>query len=390
MAKWRYRGDGHEDEEKFAKIRKSKKGQKQTTHDAKFEKPEDEWDDLLKKEDFFAARVVEVHKRYAFINPEPTRGKIDTRDVQLATVARKFLTSKREERNLIAVGDRVLCRPTDEREEDMQTDLPRCVIEHMAPRFSKISRMDPHDNNMEHVLATNVDQLLIVASFLSPPVRFGLIDRYLVLAEAQDLPVVIALNKNDLLEEEGDPAFQQQCAEEIANYRQLGYQVIVISALGAKATNPAVVELKNTLKDKTTLLSGHSGVGKSSLINLFKPEIEQEVEPDADIFYKGRHTTTYASLIKLKIGGYVIDTPGIRSFLIPPHDPFLLSHCFKEFRPFVTQCEYRACKHLEEPDCAVKAAVAAGSVRTRRYESYVGLLVGESGREGRTRDLEEL
>lgn len=389
MKKWRYRGEDHHDDDiKFAKIRKSRKDKKQTTSDESFEKPEDEWFSDEHPE-YFAARVVEVHKRYAFISPEPKPGQIKTRDVRLATVVRKFLTSKREERNLIAVGDRVLCRPAGDGEADVQTDLPRCVILHMAPRHAKISRRDPHKNEMEHILAANMDQLMIVASYLSPPVRWGLIDRYLVLAEEQNIPVVLVLNKNDLLETDADEEFRQKCREEEAVYEKLGYRIIRLSALNVTAKSPEVAEIKEILKGKITIFSGHSGVGKSSLINLYRPEIVQEVEPDADIFYKGRHTTTYASFIKLGSGGYVIDTPGIRSFLLPPRDAMTLSHCFIEFRQLMESCRYRECRHLEEPECAVKDAVAEGSISARRYRSYVGLLLGDTGREGRTRDMDE-
>lgn len=389
MKKWRYRGeDNHDDDIKFAKMRKSRKTQKQTTSDESFEKSEEEWF-TEENSDYFAARVVEVHKRYAFISPEPTPGDVKTRDVRLATVVRKYLTSKREERNLIAVGDRVLCRPTGEGEEDIQTDLPRAVILHMAPRHAKISRQDPHKTEMEHILASNMDQLMIVASYLSPPVRWGLIDRYLVLAEEQNLPVVLVLNKADLLETEADEAFRKTCREEEAVYESLGYKIIRLSALNASKKSPEVAEIKEILKNKITMLSGHSGVGKSSLINLYKPEIVQEVEPDADIFYKGRHTTTYASFIKLGNSGYVIDTPGIRSFLLPPQDAMTLSHCFVEFRQFSSACRYRECRHLEEPECGIKDAVQAGKISARRYRSYVGLLLGDTGREGRTRDMDD-
>lgn len=388
MSKWRYRGDDDDGDDvvRIAKMRKSRKDQKKTTHDASFEKPEDEWP--VDEGELFAARVVEVQKRYAFVNPEPTVGDIKTRDVRLATVARKFLTSKREERNLIAVGDRVLCRPAGNQEEDVNTDIPRCVIEHMAPRTSKIARVDPATPDREHILACNIDQLMIVASFLHPPVRWGLIDRYLVLAEEQGLPAFIVLTKSDLLKTEADQDFRVECERERKTLEELGYPVYVTSPLFEGKKSPVFTQLKERFKGKITLLSGHSGVGKSSLVNLFRPEIEQEVEPDADIFYKGRHTTTYASLIRLGSGGYAVDTPGIRSFLLPPQDAMNLSHCFVEFRPLIGSCRYGKCRHLDEPECAIKAAVANGAISARRYRSYVGMLVGETGREGRTRDEE--
>ena len=171
-------------------------------------------------------------------------------------------------------------------------------------------------------------------------------------------------------------------------YRSIGYQVLTMQANAPGAKKSAAVQkLGEILKGKITLLSGHSGVGKSSLVNLFRPEIEQAVEEDDNIFYKGRHTTSFASFIKLGSGGYVIDTPGIRSFTFEEKGPIELSHCFVEFRPFLGQCKYRECRHIDEPDCAIRAAVEAGALTRWRYKSYLGILLGATGREGRIRDL---
>ena len=123
-------------------------------------------------------------------------------------------------------------------------------------------------------------------------------------------------------------------------------------------------------------------------MNLFKPELVQAVEPDEDIFYKGRHTTSYASFIKLGTGGFVIDTPGVRSFLIREDSPIHLTHCFVEMRPFLGKCGFRECRHIDEPDCKVLEAVESGKISRWRYKSYLGLLLGTTGRQGRTRDHE--
>ncbi|MFW7380308.1 MAG: ribosome small subunit-dependent GTPase A [Oligoflexus sp.] len=385
MAKWKFRGIQDTDElAKYDKIRRGRdKRKKSKSDDAKFELPESSWD--LSQEGWFRARVVEVQKRYAFIAPEPVAGELDSRDVWLATVARKYLQSKRLERNTICVGDVVLCRPTDEKEADIETDIPCCVINNMAPRTSKISRKDPLRDDREHVLASNVDQLLIVASYQSPLVKWGLIDRYLVLAEEQEIPAVIILNKSDLLAAES-VEFQERCQQEIETYRNLGYPVFSIAAEFMKKNDPDLKEIKKLLEGKVTILSGHSGVGKSSLVNRFRPEIIQEVEPNSEIFYKGRHTTTYASFIKLGTGGSVIDTPGIRSFLLGDRSAIDLTHGFRELRPFMGKCKFRECRHIDEPGCAVLQALADGLISERRYRSYVGLLLGDTGREGRTRD----
>lgn len=385
MARWNRRDD--DDSEKYVKFRKRGK----TTSRSKdleedFEKPESDWA-TGGADGAFAARVVEVHKKYAFVSSEPVRGDVDTKDVWLATIARKLLTAERLERNFVAVGDRVLCVPTKEREIDLKTDLPQCVMQSLAPRTAKLARLDPHKPGLMHVLAANMDQLMIVASYLSPTIKWGLIDRYLVLAESENIPSIIVLNKRDLLED--DPAMAKQGAEMVAIYQGLGYPVFSVqaNAKGA-AQQPEFQELKEHLKGKVTLLSGHSGVGKSSVVNLFKPEIVQTVEPDSHIFYKGRHTTSFASFIRLgKDAGYAIDTPGIRSFTFEDKGAIELSHCFLEMRPYLGLCKFRECRHMDEPDCVVRDAVEDGKISRWRYKSYLGILLGATGREGRIRDL---
>jgi ribosome biogenesis GTPase len=388
MARWRDKGD---DNERFEKVGKIRKRSLKKTHAANlqenFEKKEKKW--VLGGDDgAFAARVVEVHKRYAFVSTEPELGEVDTRDVWLAEVARKFLVAEKAERNFVAVGDRVLCTPDRDQVIEKKTDLPKCVIQNLAPRHAKIARLDPHNPGLEHVLATNMDQLMIVASYLSPTIKWGLVDRYLVLAEHEGIDSIIVLNKEDLLEEPGNEEFKADAEEKIAIYRKLGYPVYSVQANRAGAAkDPLIKEIGERLAGKVTLLSGHSGVGKSSLVNLYKPEIVQAVEPDEDIFYKGRHTTSFASFIKLKNGGFVIDTPGIRSFTFEEKGPIELSHCFVEFRPMLGRCKFRECRHIDEPECLIRAAVEAGEISKWRYKSYLGILLGATGREGRIRDL---
>lgn len=379
-----------DDQDRFDRVGRMKprfrKSTKASDLEEDFESAEDTW--LEKEPAGFAARVVEVHKRYAFVSPEPEVGSIKTRDVWLATIARKFLQTKKSQRNFIVVGDRVLCTKTTEDNAGVVTDLPQCVMQQLSPRKSLIKRVDPANPEMEHVLASNVDQLLIVASFVSPTVKWGLVDRYLILAELQGIKPIIVLNKRDLLKEERQD-FQDDCAANIAIYRNLGYSVYTVQANAANARkNIEIQELKMGLRGKVSMLSGHSGVGKSSLVNIFEPELVQAVEANDDIFYKGRHTTSYASFIKLGTGGYVIDTPGIRSFVLQdlPHGD--LAYGFPELRALMGKCRYPACRHLEEPECVIKDAVEAGTVSRRRYESYKGILLGSTGREGRVRDIE--
>ncbi len=379
-----------EDDEKYDRVSKMKPREKKSSKSSQlgeeFEVDESKWKE--KFPDGFSARVVEVHKRYAFISPEPVEGEIKTRDVWLATIARKFLQAKREQRNFIVVGDRVLCTKTSEDHAGVVTDLPQCVIQQLSPRKTLIKRLDPNRRGMEHVLASNVDQLLIVASYVGPTVKWGLIDRYLVLAELQGVRPLIVLNKKDLLSAE-KPEFQEECRLNIEAYKTLGYAVYSVQANASNAKkNIDIQELKMTLKGRVSMLSGHSGVGKSSLVNLFEPELVQAVEKNEDIFYKGRHTTSYASFIKLGTGGYVIDTPGIRSFVLQELSHRELAYGFAEFREFMDRCKYQGCRHLDEPECAVRSAMEQGKIFARRYHSYRGILQGTTGREGRVRDIE--
>ncbi len=337
MSRWKYKNYNADECASVGKIRRGKKHRKKLQNQESLELDESEWRVFG---DDFTARVVEVQKRYVFVSPEEKSGEIKTCDVWLATVPRKFLTMTKKERNLVCVGDRVLCRPATDRDQPANTDLPSAVIKHRSVRKAKIARCDPLRPELEHVLASNVDQLVVVVSYLKPTVKFGLIDRYLLLAEEQGLAVTIVFNKQDLLNL-GKPGFKNKCNEMLDLYKSLGYEVITVSAHDGFASDECQ-RLASQLAGKISILSGHSGVGKSSLVNLFDPEIVQEVEENDDIFYKGRHTTTYASFIKLKaIGGYVIDTPGIRSFLLGERGSIALSAGFREFAPELGQCKYR-------------------------------------------------
>ena len=171
--------------------------------------------------------------------------------------------------------------------------------------------------------------------------------------------------------------FKRECLEETENYRNLGYKVFSLSVL-EEPDSSDITEIANLLRGKISILSGHSGVGKSSLVNLFKPEIVQEVEPDSDIFYKGRHTTTYASFIMLDTGGYVIDTPGIRSFLLGERNSIDLTYAFREMRPLWGSVSLESAGTFDEPGCEAMAALHNGEITNRRYRSYKGLLLGDT------------
>lgn len=337
-------------------------------------------------------RVCEVHKRHIFVAEEDEDEMPSTNDLWLCTVAKRHFQRAHAERNFVVVGDRVVFVPDQgvelDEEGEPASDLPRGTIQHAFERTSKVSRKDPLRAEWEHVMLANIDTVLVVASVLHPEVRWGLIDRFLVQAELQALPAVIVLNKVDLLQNKdvASPEFIANYKRRVEVLRGAGYEVIEVCALKPKKTPTAIKRLRQIFKGKLVGLCGHSGVGKSSVLNLMQPEFEQVVDENPEIFYKGRHTTTYNSLLKLDIGGYAIDTPGIRSLAVSESDPITLTHCFREFRPF--RCRYRACTHEKEPGCGIKGALEEGKIAPERYRSYLGILKGQSWREGEGDDTD--
>lgn len=328
-------------------------------------------------------RVIEVQKRNVFIAEEDKNGLCQTDKIWLGSIAKRHFQRSHQERNFVVVGDRVVFEPDrelkfDDSGEPLDTDLPRGVIQHGLPRKNRISRKDPLHPEWEHVMFANIDLTAIVASVLNPTIRFGLIDRLLVRAELDNIPAVIILNKVDLLKKleptKKNQDFLAHYKKYCEIYKGLGYKVIEVSALYPRTTAPAIKNLRETLKGKLIGFIGHSGVGKSSIVNLMKPEFEQIVDDNPDIFYKGRHTTTYNSLLQLGIGAYAIDTPGIRAFNLETYDAQTLSGCFREFKPYT--CKYRSCTHHLESDCGIKSAVESGLISEERYKSYLGILKG--------------
>ena len=255
-----------------------------------------------------------------------------------------------DERSIIAVGDRVWFRPHGQDEG---------FIEKVEPRKSLITRGYRH---REHVIAANIDQLLIVSAFADPGLKPALIDRYLISAERGDAKAVIVLNKSDLV----DLANYQWV---IGLYSQLGYEVLPTSVKDGRGLD----RLRQILSQGATAFSGQSGVGKSSLLNAIQPGLNLRVNEISEHTSKGRHTTTHAELIKLGLGGYVVDTPGLRQFEIWGIELGELEGHFIEFRPFIPNCRFPDCTHTHEHDCAVKDAADWGWIDQGRYESYLKL-----------------
>jgi ribosome biogenesis GTPase len=238
------------------------------------------------------------------------------------------------------------------------------LIERIEPRQRILSRMS---KGRQQILVANVDRLVIVASAAEPNLKPNLIDRFLVEAERMRIEPILCINKIDLV----NPADLQPLA---GVYGQMGYQVILVSATAGKG----VAQLRRLLAGKESVVAGQSGVGKSSLLNAIEPELSLRVGSVSRENEKGKHTTTVARLIPLKMGGYVVDTPGIRQFQLWDIVPEEVAAYYRDIRPYVSLCRYPNCSHTHEAHCAVKDAVADNRLDARRYESYVHLRSGDS------------
>lgn len=261
--------------------------------------------------------------------------------------------------NPIAVGDVV--------EMDLENELEStATITTIHDRKNYIARVSPHNKNQHHIVASNLDQSLLFATIKDPKTSQGFIDRFLVSCEAFHVPAVIVFNKADVYGKKEMNKFD----ELKSIYETIGYKVVLASVVN----NKGVDEVKELLHNKTTLLSGHSGVGKSSLINALFPELNLRTKEVSDWSGKGMHTTTFAEMFDLPFGGKVIDTPGLREFGLTDISKQELSHYFPEMRRRLNDCQFNNCMHTNEPGCAIKAAVNTGEIHVDRYVSYMTIL----------------
>ena len=241
------------------------------------------------------------------------------------------------------------------------------VIERVEPRHGLLTRAS---RGREHVQVANVDQVVFVVSLVEPDLKPHLIDRYLASAEQGGIRPLLCLNKADLVD-----AVDYQPL--VGLYSQLGVETFLTSA----ATGAGVERLRRRLRDRETVFSGQSGVGKSSLLNAIQPELGLRVREVSGVNQKGRHTTTTAELIRLDFGGWVVDTPGVRQFGLWDVIPEEVEGFFAEFRPFVARCGFPDCTHTHEDRCAVKRAVARRWIAESRYTSYLGMFAGDGAGE---------
>lgn len=261
--------------------------------------------------------------------------------------------------NPVAVGDRVTIEPENELEQT-------AMITEIHQRHNYINRQSPRYKHQHHIVAANLDQSLLVATLKEPRTSQGFIDRFLIASEAYHVPALIVFNKADLYKKKEMEKFEAFRAM----YEGVGYSIILTSV----SAQSGIEEVKEKLKNKTTLISGHSGVGKSSLLNLLFPGINLKIRDVSGWSGKGQHTTTFAEMFDLPFGGRIIDTPGMREFGLVDISRQELSHYFPEMRQRLNDCQFNNCLHVNEPGCAIKEAVIQGVINEERYVSYVNIL----------------
>ena len=262
------------------------------------------------------------------------------------------------EGDVVAIGDWVLLTPIDEQ---------RGMIEEVEERTRMLTRLAPTPSGeYQQIIIANPDQAVFVFACAQPAPRFGMLDRFLVIAEMQHIPVLIVANKIDLVG-------MQQAETMFGHYNGLGYGLVYTSAKNGEGVDM----LKEHLVGKVSVLAGPSGAGKSSLLNAIQPDLGLLAREVSQATSKGRHTTVVREMFPLEEGGYVADTPGLKALALWDVEPEELDGYFPELRELVADCQFSDCTHLHEPGCAVKAALEGGSVHPERYRSYVRIRLGE-------------
>ncbi|MBK9285490.1 MAG: ribosome small subunit-dependent GTPase A [Sphingobacteriaceae bacterium] len=285
--------------------------------------------------------------------------KTDT-EILICRLKGKLRLEGRKTTNPVAVGDIV----DIEKEENGEA----CIV-HIHQRKNYIIRKSINLSKQAHILASNLDQAVLIATLVAPRTSLGFIDRFLITAEAYQIPAKIIFNKCDLLV----PELLEIQSEIIKIYTDVGYPCYCISAQNKND----VEQLKTIFKDKTTLIAGHSGVGKSTFINSLEPGLNIKTSEISTAHLKGTHTTTFAELFPLSFGGNIIDSPGIKELGLLEMKKEEVGHFFPEIRERMNNCKFNNCLHINEPGCDVRLAAENGEISAERYESYLKILDGE-------------
>lgn len=284
----------------------------------------------------------------------------------------KFRTHGLRTTNPVAVGDIVLF--------DVDGKTNKGLIHDIEERKNYIIRKSINLSKEAHILAANLDLAVLMVTLTSPRTFTQFIDRFLATSEAYQVPAALIFNKTDLY---GDNE-KAELDELIKIYQKIGYTCLQTSVIQQKGLD----QVQALLSDKITLLAGHSGVGKSTLINAFEPNLKLKTSQISDVHDSGMHTTTFPEMHELSFGGYIIDSPGIKGFGTIEMEKSEMSHFFPEMFAYLQDCQFYNCTHVHEPKCAVKAAVERGDISFSRYKSYISLLNDESDEKYRTNDFE--
>lgn len=303
----------------------------------------------VKKGETREGTVVRLNARHAVVRDEDG-------STQRCTLRKSLFHELETFTNPVAVGDRV---------EITVFGRNDAVVEKVLPRRGWLSRK-VSEKGLEQVLVANVDQVVVCASLVLPDIRTRLVDRVLVAAERAQFEALVVLTKIDLIPE-------REIAETFAEfYTRLGYPAILVS----NETGEGIEELARSLEGKTSVFSGPSGAGKSTTLNSIQPGLRLEAREVSERWGKGKHTTTAASLLPLERGGFVVDTPGFRSFGIAGLEPNDVAIFMPDIAPHVQACHHNDCSHTHEPQCAVRVAVEEGQIHPERFESYLRMAQG--------------
>lgn len=282
---------------------------------------------------------------------------LNSGEIYTSNIRGKFRTHGLKLTNPVAVGDRVVY--------DMQGDGV-AMITKILPRINYVVRQSPRKKHFMHLLASNIDQAIVVVTIIEPNLKQGFIDRFLLMTEPYDIPVHIVFNKQDLYKEKELGMYQF-----LSNiYTKIGYTTLLTST----ETGEGMDALRDLVNDKMTLIAGQSGVGKSSIINTLIPSLDISTKFISDYSGKGQHTTTFAEMHDLPKSGQLIDTPGIKTLSYNHLEVMDVSHNFREFFILSDLCKYNNCSHREEPHCAVKKSIDEGSVSELRYHNYLQII----------------